>query len=273
MSTTGIDAATAVDLVLGQTRGLRGYLTGSCAAAAARQHDGSQVHAHAYSDVDLFVGSENEWIRSIQFLVDHGYSFGPRMEMLWYRVLHYGTHGWHTNSMKLLSPEGIEVNLIFKTVARKPVNSLSQVLETFDFGLLAMGWETEDGTYRDARAYQFPGLDPAGPLPMLPWRREAFRQGHFREHQGMRTFGRAARYFDTYGYDGSLVLPDMVDGYLNASQYYLDRTAPEKIQLGQMYQKIGLLLDDRDWPALHAASDLLPKADSMDELYDFLIEP
>lgn len=273
MCNTSHTAAEAVELVVAQAKGLRCYLTGSAAAAAAKALDGIPGFDFAYSDVDLFVGSENEWVRSIQYLVDHGYTFDERMEMLWYRVLHYGTHGWHTNSMRLASPEGIEVNLIFKTIGRHPTNSMSQVIETFDFGLLSMGWETEDGTYRDARHYQFPGMDPNGPLPLLPWRRESVQQGHFREHQGLRTFGRAARYFDKYGYSGDLVIPDLILGYHNAADYYSNRTDPEKILLGNMYRQVAILLDDRDWPQLTKAADALPKMDTLDEIYELLIEP
>lgn len=273
MNTTGFSALQAVDLVVDQAKGLRCYLAGSAASAAYKEAMGITGFDRAWHDVDLFVGSENEWVRSIQCLIDHGYTFGERMEMMWNRVLHYGTHGWHTNSMRLLNPQGIEVNLVYKTVSRKPTDSLSQVIETFDFGLLGMGWETETGVFRDLRPYMFPGLDPEGPLPMLPWRREAFEQGHFREHQGLRTFGRAQRYFDSYGYDGSAVLPSLIGGYFNAAAYYTNRMEPEKIQLGQMYQEIGLLLDKQDWPKLEEAAALLPRMNALDEIYELLLEP
>lgn len=272
MNTTGISALDAVNLVVGQTRGLRCYLTGSAASAAGKELDGIKGFELCYSDVDLFIGSENEWVRSIQFLIDHGYTFGDRMEMLWTRILHYGTHGWHTNSMKLENPQGLEINLIYKTISRHPTASLSQVLETFDFGLLSLGWETEAGTFRDARSYQFPDLDPNGPLPLLPWRGESTRQGHFREHQGLRTFGRAQRYFNEYGYDGSAVIPDLVTGYQNAADYYTNRMEPEKIQLGEMYRQIGFLLEDRDWTKLKEAADLLPRMNTLDEVYELLLE-
>ena len=272
MNTTGIKALDAVGLVVQHAKGLRCYLTGSSAAAAAKMQAGIVGFEHAFNDVDLFVGSENEWIRSIQYLVDHGFTFGERQEMLLYRVLHYGTKGWHTNSMHLVSPEGLDVNLIYKTIGRHPTNSLSQVLETFDFGLLAMGWETEDGTFRDARSYQFPGLDAEGPLPLLPWRAEAFRQGHFREHQGLRSFGRAVRYFSDYGYDGSAVIPDLVLGYHAAADYYENRMEQEKIQLGNIYRSVAFHLDDQDWDKLREASDLLPRMNTMDEIYELLIE-
>lgn len=273
MNTTGYTALDAVNLVVDQTRGLRCYLTGSAASAADKEVRGVHGFEKSWHDVDLFVGSENEWVRSIQFLIDRGYEFCDRMEMLWFRVLHYGTKNWHTNSMRLTNPEGIEVNVIYKTQGRHPTSSLSQVIETFDFGLLSLGWETETGTFRDARSYQFPGLDIDGPLPLLPWRREQIQQGHFREHQGMRMFGRVQRYFGEYGYDGAAVLPDIVEGYFNASKYYLNRTKPEHIKTGAIYQHVAFLIEDRNWTELKEAADLLPKMDIIDELYDLLIEP
>jgi hypothetical protein len=273
VNTTGYTAADAVGLVVGQAQGLRCYLTGSAASAADKEIRGIHGFEKSWHDVDLFVGSENEWVRSIQYLVDHGYEFADRMEMLWNRVLHFGTKGWHTNSMRLTSPEGIEVNIIFKKVGKNTTESLSAVLETFDFGLLSLGWETETGTFRDARSYQFPGLDIDGPLPLLPWRREQIKLGHFREHQGLRTFGRVERYFNEYGYDGELVVPDIVEGYTAAAGFYLNRSKPEHLVLGQIYERIAMHIDAREWDKVREASDLLPKMDAIDELFDLLIEP
>lgn len=269
---TGITAAQAVDTVLTVMHGLRGYLTGSAAAAADKDHAGIGGFQFAYHDVDVFFGTEQEWVRSIQFLLDRGFQFGDRGEMLWNRILHYGTHGWHTNSMKLLSPGGIELNLIFKKVGGNTTTSLSAVLESFDFGLLSLGWETETGIFRDARSYQFDDLDPHGPLPLLPWRRESIRQGHFREHQGMRTFGRAARYFHEYGYDGSMVLPDLIEGYQNAATYMLDRIEPEKKQLGNIYQSVATYLEFQEWDLLIKASEALPSSNDLDVIYEILVE-
>jgi hypothetical protein len=273
VNTTGYTALDAVNLVVGQAQGLRCYLTGSAASAADKEVRGVHGFEKSWHDVDLFVGSENEWVRSIQFLIDRGYEFCDRMEMLWFRVLHYGTKNWHTNSMRLTNPEGIEVNVIYKTQGRHPTSSLSQVIETFDFGLLSLGWETETGTFRDARSYQFPGLDIDGPLPLLPWRREQIKLGHFREHQGLRTFGRVQRYFDEYGYDGDAVLPDIVDGYSAAAGFYLNRTKPEHLVLGRIYENVAMLIEAKEWAKVKEASDLLPKMDIIDELYDLLIEP
>lgn len=268
---TGVDARSAADQVIGALYGHRGYLTGSVAAAADRQQH-YPAAAFDYHDVDVFFGSELSWVAAIQDLLSLGYEFGERQEMLWKRVLHYGTHGWHTNSMRLLAPNGVEVNLVAKKVGGNATTSLSSVLESFDFGLLALGYETETGTFRDARGYQFPGLDPHGPLPLLPWRRESLRQGHFREHQGMRTFGRAARYFHKYHYDGSMVLPDLVEGYTNAAVYFLDRIEPEKIQLGEIYRSVASLLDQQDWDQLIEASEALPSSNSLDTIYEILTE-
>lgn len=275
MNSTSFTAAQAVELVLDQARGLRCYLTGSAASAADKERAGIVGFEKSWHDVDLFVGSDLQWVRSIQYLIDHGYEFGDeRMEMIWRRVLNFGTKGWQTHSMRLTSPEGIEVNVIYKTVNRAPTDSLSKVLESFDFGLLALGWETEDGTFRDMREYMFgSGIDLHAPLPLLPWRREQIQQGHFREHQGLRMFGRAARYFGDYGYDGSLVVPVMSEGYFNAAQYYQNRSKPEDLVLGNIYAHVALLLDDGDWAQLAESSAALPGMDTLDELYQKLIEP
>lgn len=70
-----------------------------------------------------------------------------------------GFNRWHTNSMKLSDPTtGTEVNIIYKLVDGHETTSLSQVIESFDFGLLAMGFNLKTGNYHDMRSYLFPGF-------------------------------------------------------------------------------------------------------------------
>ena len=65
--------------------------------------------------------------------------------------------------MKLLDPyTNRAINLVYKLVNGVPANSLAGVLESFDFGLLAQGYDLSTGTFRDMRGYLFPGLDLDG---------------------------------------------------------------------------------------------------------------
>src|SRR5690606_25778178 len=124
-----------------------------------------------------------------------GYELAERSERLWHRWLRYGVDHWHTNSIKLIEPgTDLEVNLIYKSVNRNPLTSLSQVLESFDVGLLGSGYDLELGLKQDLRSFLFPGYDIDGPLPLMPQRRDSWRGGFISQYQGLRELGRYAKY-------------------------------------------------------------------------------
>ena len=106
----------------------------------------------------------------------------------------------HTNSIKLEAPSGLDVNVIHKTVGGIEITTMSAVLESFDFGLLAVGDDLNLGLTRDLRAYLFPGYDINGPLPLMPEKEAAVRRGMFSQYDGLRRPGRYAKYV-RYGYD------------------------------------------------------------------------
>lgn len=223
----------------------------------------------AHEDIDLFAPTSHTLIATTQRLLDQGFTLDEKFSRVWARWLRYGMNGWHTNSIRLHSPQGEEVNLIFKLIQKQPTSSLAQVLESFDFGLLATGYDLEDGTFRDMRSYLFPGLDPNGPLPLMPNKREAWVNGFISQYNGLRECGRYAKYFN-YGYDMSLVKDDLIVGYNNAALYLLDRDKPEKQQLGQIYQVIASYIEFDETDKLLEASKEILYLDSLDQIMESL---
>jgi hypothetical protein len=221
-----LPAADAIEAARFAVAGLPVYIAGSAAAAAQYP----QIDDTSYDDVDLFCGTREVLIASAQRLMHAGFQPDDRMERVWHRWLRYGFKGWHTNSLKLElplnTPQGrafVKVNLVYKMVDGHPTTSLGQVLESFDFGLLAVGFDCEQDTWRDMRDYFFPGVPPTGPLPLLPNRRDSWRNGFVSQYQGLREVGRFVKYRD-YGYDMSLVQDDLHTGYWKAAEYLVDRT-------------------------------------------------
>ena len=196
MATTGIPAKDAVAKVLRDTTALPAFLTGS--AVAAETYDLQQ----SYSDIDLFVPNEGSYFAVVTKLLCSGYRIeNDRFERMWDRHVNIGFNKWHTNSMKLIdNATGTEVNVIYKLVEGHQTTQLSQVIESFDFGLLGVGYETKTGTFRDMRGYLFPGLDPNGPLPMIGYRSGTVGKGLMSQFIMQRTPGRYARYIE-YGHD------------------------------------------------------------------------
>lgn len=210
---------------------------------------GSLVAAEAYGinnahDLDLFCPSGEALMSLTQLLLSKGYTIAPKFERTWKRWREYGMGKWHTNSMRLMSPLGIETNLVYKTVGRSPLTHVSDVVNSFDFGLLAMGYDLRDGAFEDHRAALFAGrgFDPAGPLPMMPRKRDSWVQGFFSKYNGLREAGRYAKYH-RYGYDMSMVKDDLVVGYYEAEAHWSNMFEQEEQELGKIYGHIAHLVE------------------------------
>lgn len=225
--------------------------------------------SNAHTDVDLFCPTANVLISTGQRMLSAGYKLDDRMERVWARWLRYGFKTWHTNSLKLHSPNGVEFNLVYKLSDGHPTTSLGQVIESFDFGLLATGYDLESNSFRDMRSYLFPGLDPNGPLPLMPNKRSNWRNGFISQYNGLREVGRYAKYHE-YGYDLSAVKDDLVTGYWAAASYMSTTFNAEKQQLGKIYETIAIKIEDDAIDELVEAYKTLDYNDSLDSIMEAL---
>lgn len=210
---------------------------------------GSLVAAEAYGinnahDLDLFCPSSEALHSIAQKLMDQGYTLDPKFKRTWARWREFSVGRWHTNSLRLHSPKGVETNLVFKKIGGHPLTHVSDVVNSFDFGLLAMGYDLRDGAFEDHRAALFAGrgFDPLGPLPMMPRKRDSWVQGFFSKYNGLREAGRYAKYHQ-YGYDMSAVKQDLVTGYYEAEAHWLSMFEQEDQDLGKIYGHIAQLID------------------------------
>lgn len=224
---------------------------------------------NAHSDVDIFCPTSHVLISTGQKLLMQGYTLDDRFSRVWARWLRYGFKTWHTNSLRMLSPTGVETNLVYKLSDGHPTTSLSQVLESFDFGLLGVGYELETGLRRDLRPYLFPGYDLDGPLPMMPSKRDNWRNGFISQYNGLRESGRYAKYAG-YGYDMSLVKDDLVEGYWSAASYMANHFDPDKQQLGKIYEAIAQHIELDNIDELATASKKIDYNDSLDVIMEAL---
>lgn len=205
------------------------YLVGS--AVAAQIYDLPGWH-----DLDVFVPSEPILYTTVQTLLHRGYTLDERFDRVWWRWQRYGVKNWHTNSLRLHSPQDVETNVVFKKVDGHPTTSLAQVLESFDFGLLAMGYELETFQYRDLRPYLFPNNN-LNRLPLIPGKREQWVRGFISQYNGVRQGMRYAKYYQ-YGHDMSLVKDDLVTGYMAAAGYHGAKFEDRDVLLSQIYLAI-----------------------------------
>lgn len=222
----------------------------------------------AHDDVDIFMPTLPALVSMGEHLLHCGASLNDRQSRVWARWLKYDTNKWHTNSVKFLLDDQ-ELNLIYKLVGGHPTGSLSQVLEAFDFGLLATGYDLEDGVFRDLRPYLFPGYDINGPLPLMPNKRQAWREGFISQYNGLRQAGRYAKYHD-YGYDLSLVKDDLVVGYNMAGEYLANHYDEEKRTLGEIYYVIAEKINANAIDELIASYKKLNFKDGLDAIMEAL---
>lgn len=265
MNTTGIPVQDAIQRVLEDTEGLPAFLAGSAPAAEAHGLD------HSYSDIDLFVPNEGMYFVLIQHLLNNNYEItDDRFIKMWRRHKNYGFNAWHTNSMRLHDSSTLtEVNVIYKRVEGHETTRLSQVLESFDFGLLGVGYETETGTYRDMRSYLFPNQPNHTQLPLMEYRADTVGKGFMSQHIMLRTAGRYARYIN-YGFDLSLVKPQLINGYLGFASYKLNRTKDDDITLGRIAEALAFHIEHDEIDKLVEFEAGLPKADGLDDIFDSL---
>lgn len=224
---------------------------------------------NAHVDVDLFCPTSEVLVSTGQYLIDHDFTLDDRFGRVWERWLAYGFKKWHTNSLKMQSPHGVEVNLVYKLTEGHAATSLAEVIESFDFGLLATGYDLRLDQFRDMRSYLFPSLDPNGPLPLMPNKRMNWRNGFISQYNGLRECGRYAKYHG-YGYDMSAVKDDLITGYFEAALYLSTHFDPEKQQLGKIYDAIGNHIQFDNIDQLVQAYKTLDFKDSLDEIMEAL---
>lgn len=274
---TDIAPAPPKQSVHGPLRELRGLLRGSHACIA-----GSAVAAEtyalpeAYDDIDVFAYGNSSLISIATILLNNGFTFASDNErMKFERWLSWDLNiGWRTNSVKLVGHvhshlADYEVNVVYKTFEKQPVKRLSLVLESFDFGLLATGWDLVSGTFRDMRPYFFPGVSTFSSLPLLPDRQERWENGLITQYTGIRQAGRAVKYLG-YGYDLSQVLPTLISGYRIAAGHHADHFDPEKVTLGEIYSRLADHLEDGEFDKIREADILLPQWRDVDAILERL---
>lgn len=260
-----MSASALIADVLKRVTGEPVFLAGSLVAAETYGLTG-------YHDVDLFCPTPQVFISLGTKLQMQGFKLDDRFSRAWVRWLKYGFKSWHTNSLRLEAPDGTEWNLVYKLTDGHPTTSLSQVLESFDFGLLGTGYDCEFGVKRDLRPYLFPHfsyIDAAQPLPMMPNKRDNWRNGFISQYNGLRECGRYAKYHD-YGYDLSLVKDDLSTGYWEASAYMASTFDSEKQQLGKIYEVIAQHIDLDNIDQLREAAKQIDYKDSLDVIMEAL---
>ena len=241
----------------------------ACLAGSAPAFEYYDLEMPSRSDIDVFCFTQEAVMAGAErLLADPVFQLGDRGARVYARWLKYGMGTWHTNSLKLVDTStSREVNLVYKTVGKHPTASASQVIETFDWGLLHSTWDLSgtDVQRRSAREFLFPYARPEDPLPLMPSRREDWRLGFMSQYQALRAPDRYLKY-QGYGFDLSLVQEDLTVAYTNAAVFLLQHPDADKVRLGQICSRLAQCFETGEWQEVQDAVRLLPTMDSLDAM-------
>lgn len=232
---------------------------------------GSVVSAQQYGkpdswgDVDIFAHNQFELVRMVEYSLCNDWEFATDKDAkTWNRWMRFGMSNFRTNTIHLTNGEW-DMNLTYKTYEGSPVRSLAQVLETFDWGLLAMGYDLRSSRFFDFRSVYFMDMD-WDRLPMMDERMARWSAGLIVPYTGIRQAGRYHKYHHVYGYDLGAVKDVLVQGYEIAGAYHLDNQwDAEKQTLGQIFLRLGEAVAADDWATLAEADNSLPVHRDLDE--------
>jgi hypothetical protein len=219
----------------------------------------------AWGDVDLFAHNQFELVRMVEFALNHDWEFASDKDRkTWNRWMRFGISNFRTNTIHLSNGRW-DANLTYKSYEGNAVRSLPQVIETFDWGLLAMGYDLRSGRFFDFRPTYFMNENWSR-LPMMDERMTRWSQGLIVPYTGIRQAGRYHKYAHRYGYDLSACKQVLAQGYEIAGDYYLgNEYEPDKQVLGQIFLRLGEAIVSDDWPTLAEADNNLPMHRELDE--------
>ena len=250
---------------------------------------GSSVAIAAYgltgtgNDLDIFVSNEFAFGSLTAKAVSYGFVMADdrdaKMVRRWQRN---GIGSFHTNTTHLTSPEGVDVNITFKKAHGRALSTVSDVVESFDFGHLAMGFDLELGTFHDYREVLFTDyLRKQGKtfgdltaLPFLPHKEEAWQQGLISHYSAIRQFARYVKHYD-YGFHLTEVTETMVKGYNIAADYWGGRDGSDsqkeeyRLKAG-IYRLIANKMKAHDIVDMRASVAHIDFTDPLDAVYDSL---
>ena len=222
---------------------------------------------NAFDDIDVFCPSAESLMVAATRLQLEGYA--PQDHRVLLRWQRYGIGNFHTNSLKLDAPNMPVVNLVYRKQGGHPLRSLTQVIESFDFGLLAQGYSIATKQYLDLRSSYFPGLPIDGPLPLMPSKRADWSEGFIGRYDSMRQFGRYAKYHN-YGYDMTAVKPDLLDCYTSLADYHRSKPTDEAAAAVAIYSMIAGHIEHDEFDMLAKASATLEYSSTFEQILESL---
>jgi hypothetical protein len=226
---------------------------GSAVLAAYHEDLGTPGISTQFNDIDVFTNSES-YFMLMGSLLHKGYTVVKNYERTPVRQLSRGFGGWKTNSLKLMHPDGFEVNIICKYEGREELADLYSVLLSFDWGGLLMGYD-QFGVFHDMRSAVYPDVTN-GDYGMVPARAASIGQGYMGEYIAARMFGRVAK-LGQRGFVIDKFASEVCHGYSVLSAHYQGFPDAKHQALASFYHDVQQVIADKDWDHLAKISEQL----------------
>lgn len=233
--------------------GRPGILAGSSIAAVANGLEDIDVH-----DVDIFCPSQMALAANIEYALSLGFRLEEKDARMWARWMHQGAGSFHVHSMNMQHDDGLRVNFVYKTLpsdaGHRPVTNASGVVESFDFGFLAVAYDLADATWHDFRKALFPNVKEGQPYGLTPYRRRDYMEGFFSPWLILRVAGRYLKYLER-GFDMRTISQQLIEGYRKASLLYLQDPSEESKLRARVCVSIASAIELNDLGVLKIISD------------------
>jgi len=207
---------------------------------------GSPEFGYHYNDLDFFFNSEAALIAAVSQLLQRGsVPFNSQEERKLHRWLRFGMGDWHTQSIRLMTLDRIEVNLIYKTVDGKPLRTAFEVVNSFDFSNVSHGWDMRTGRKYDLADTYWPGKNP-DEVVLFPDREDQWLAGSIGKHTGSRQGKRWAKNMEGL-WDVSRTTDVFIKGYRIVAAFYLDKEDDEHHAYADVYLVVADLMERNDY--------------------------
>lgn len=227
-----------------------------CGGALASMREASLCPPHlvrhfeyAYGDVDIFHPSMTSLAMNARTLVSAGCKPATKQDARTLRKWRKrDTGGWKTNSVKLVTPLEVEVNLVYKTIDKHPLRTSLEQVASFDFSNLGVSIDVATGNMYDLGDYFWPeGQDRE--YRMFPDREEQWTNAEIGQFTGVRQADRYARNVDRR-YDLRAAKAPLVLGYRTTAEHYLDQDDDELQATALLYIGLADLIEKDEIDAL-----------------------
>lgn len=286
-------------------RPIHGTIAGSAAMVAYHQlawleDDTDNPWIYSYGDVDVFLhnpgGDTSHMVRAEERLLNAGFTYlNDRQEVALRRIDVQGQPKWQTISIRMKSPQDVEVNLISKRVNGNYMLSPIDVLQSFDWAWLTVAaWNTATGGFvsleRTLRDYhksidmQFSVLTP---------RFEDFKEGIMSQFLMLRQMPRLAKYmiriakahnhayntnawgdeyalFERLRHSAAKAADILVQAYEKYAAFHWDRTSDQSMVLGDVAAAFAAAAKKGEWQKIIDLAAKYGVKDQLDRLVDEL---